>query len=54
MSDRNTKVIEECRANGGAVASVGGATLLLLHTIGAKSGQERVSPLPYASAATTS
>lgn len=44
----NPKVIAEFRANGG---KVGGpwenAPLLLLHTTGAKSGQERVSPLGY-------
>jgi deazaflavin-dependent oxidoreductase (nitroreductase family) len=47
MSDWNTQVIEEFRANGGAVPSMGGAPLLILHTTGAKSGQERESPLLY-------
>jgi deazaflavin-dependent oxidoreductase (nitroreductase family) len=47
MSDWNTKVIEELRANGGHAPSMGGATLLILHTIGAKSGKERLSPLLY-------
>jgi deazaflavin-dependent oxidoreductase (nitroreductase family) len=45
--DWNRKVIEEFRANGGKVASFGNAPLLLLHTTGAKSGQERVSPVLY-------
>ncbi len=47
MSDWNDKVIEELRANGGNAPSMGGAPLLILHTIGAKSGQERLSPLLY-------
>ena len=42
----NPTIIEEFRANGG---KVGGpfkdATLLLLHTTGAKSGQQRVNPV---------
>jgi deazaflavin-dependent oxidoreductase (nitroreductase family) len=46
MSDWNKRIIEEFRANKG---KVGGGftnnTLLLLHTIGAKSGKERVTPL---------
>ncbi len=47
MSDWNQQVIEELRANGGTAPSMGGATLLILHTIGAKSGEERLSPLLY-------
>jgi deazaflavin-dependent oxidoreductase (nitroreductase family) len=47
MSDWNDKVIEELRANRGTVPSMGGATLLILHTTGAKTGQERLSPLLY-------
>lgn len=48
MSDFNDKVIAEFRANHGLVGgSFEGAPLLLLHTIGAKSGQERVSPMMY-------
>jgi len=48
MSDWNTKVIEEFRANGGEVGGdFEGAPLLLLHTTGAKSGQERVNPVMY-------
>ena len=48
MSDWNKAVIEEFRANGG---KVGGPfeemTLLLLHTIGAKSGEPRLNPVAY-------
>ena len=44
----NTQLIEEFRANGGKVGGMfAGAPLLLLTTIGAKSGQERVTPLAY-------
>jgi deazaflavin-dependent oxidoreductase (nitroreductase family) len=46
-SDWNTKIIEEFRANGGKVESFGNAPLLILHTIGAKSGEKRESPLLY-------
>lgn len=46
MSDWNQKIIEEFRANDGKVGGpFAGATLLLLHTTGAKSGQERINPL---------
>ena len=46
--DFNGKVIEEFRANGGKVGGwFEGATLLLLHHTGAKSGTERVNPLAY-------
>jgi deazaflavin-dependent oxidoreductase (nitroreductase family) len=46
--DFNGKVIEEFRANGGKVGGwFQGATLLLLHHTGAKSGAERVNPLVY-------
>jgi deazaflavin-dependent oxidoreductase (nitroreductase family) len=48
VSDWNTKIIEEFRANGGAVGGqFAGAPLLLLHTVGAKSGQRRVNPVMY-------
>lgn len=48
MSDFNAQVIEEFRANHGKVGgNFEGAPLLLLHSIGAKSGQERVSPMMY-------
>jgi deazaflavin-dependent oxidoreductase (nitroreductase family) len=46
--DFNATIIEEFRANGGKVGgSFDGATLLLLHTTGAKSGKERVNPVMY-------
>jgi deazaflavin-dependent oxidoreductase (nitroreductase family) len=48
MSDHNTAIIEEFRANAGKVGGpFEGAPLLLLHTIGARSGQERVHPVMY-------
>jgi deazaflavin-dependent oxidoreductase (nitroreductase family) len=48
MSDWNRKVIEEFRANDGRVGGqFQGAPILLLHTKGAKSGKERVSPMMY-------
>lgn len=47
MTDNwNDKIIAEFRANGGKVGGpFEGATLLLLHTTGAKSGMERVNPV---------
>jgi deazaflavin-dependent oxidoreductase (nitroreductase family) len=45
-SDWNAKVIDEFRANAGVVANFGGP-LLLLHTTGAKSGREHVTPVMY-------
>lgn len=46
--DWNTKIINEFRENEGRVGGpFEGATLLLLHTTGAKSGRERVNPLVY-------
>ena len=45
-SDWNAKVIEEFRANGGNVASFG-SRLLLLHTTGARTGREHVTPVMY-------
>jgi deazaflavin-dependent oxidoreductase (nitroreductase family) len=48
MSDWNDKIIEEFRANEGRVGgNFEGAPLLLLHTTGARTGQERVSPMMY-------
>lgn len=48
MNSFNANIIEEFRANGGVVGGqFEGATLLLLHTTGAKSGQPRLSPLAY-------
>lgn len=48
LADFNQAIIDEFRANGGVVGGpFEGATLLLLHTTGAKSGQPRISPLAY-------
>ena len=48
MSDFNDRVIAEFRANHGKVGgNFEGAPLLLLHSVGAKSGQTRVSPMMY-------
>jgi deazaflavin-dependent oxidoreductase (nitroreductase family) len=45
MNDFNAQVIADFRANGGVVGgNFAGATILLLHTTGAKSGQERINP----------
>jgi len=47
-NDFNGQVIEEFRANGGKAGGMfEGKPLLLLHNIGAKSGQEYVTPLVY-------
>jgi deazaflavin-dependent oxidoreductase (nitroreductase family) len=47
-NDWNAKIIAEFRANAGRVGGpFEGAQLLLLHTTGAKSGQERVNPMMY-------
>ena len=46
VNDWNTKVIEEFRANEGRVGgNFEGKSLLLLHTKGAKSQQERINPV---------
>ena len=48
MSDWNDNIIAEFRANQGRVGGqFEGAPLLLLHSTGAKSGQERVNPVMY-------
>src|SRR5215472_16514987 len=45
--DYNTKIIEEFRANEGRVGGPwAGIPLILIHHVGAKSGIERVTPLP--------
>jgi|SRR5450631_2206106 len=47
-NDWNSKIIEEFHANGGKVGGpFEGASLLLLTTTGAKSGQRRTTPLVY-------
>lgn len=46
MTDLNEQIIAEFRANGGVVTTGGfGDTLIILHSIGAKSGQVRINPL---------
>jgi deazaflavin-dependent oxidoreductase (nitroreductase family) len=46
LNERNQKIIDEFRANGGRVGgNFEGKTLLLLHTLGAKSGQARINPV---------
>ena len=48
MSERNTKVIEEFRANDGKVGGwFADKSMLILHTTGARSGLERLSPPVY-------
>jgi deazaflavin-dependent oxidoreductase (nitroreductase family) len=48
MNDFNKNLISEFRANGGKVTGMfAGAPLLLLKTKGAKSGEERTTPLVY-------
>ena len=49
-ADFNAQIIEEFRANEGRVGGMfEGATLLLLHHTGAKSGKSRINPLGYLS-----
>lgn len=48
FDDMNRAVIEEFRANGGTCGGYfEGAPMVLVHTIGAKSGKEYVIPLVY-------
>lgn len=48
MDDFNSRLISEFRAHHGKVGGqFDGAPLLLLHTTGARSGQERVNPMMY-------
>jgi deazaflavin-dependent oxidoreductase (nitroreductase family) len=48
FNDWNTQIIEEFRANAGKVGGqFEGAPLLILHTTGARSGQERENPVMY-------
>ncbi len=47
-NDWNRQTIDEFRANGGKVGGMfDGKTLLLLHTKGSKSRQERINPVAY-------
>jgi deazaflavin-dependent oxidoreductase (nitroreductase family) len=46
LNERNKMIIEEFRANGGKVGGrFEGKSLLLLHTKGAKTQQERINPV---------
>jgi deazaflavin-dependent oxidoreductase (nitroreductase family) len=46
MADFSARIIDEFRANGGHVTTGGfGSSLVLLHTTGAKSGAQRVTPV---------
>ena len=48
MTDWNTATIEEFRSNGGKVGGhFEGATLLLLHHVGARTGTKRVTHMMY-------
>ena len=47
MSDWNTSIIEQFRAQGGKGLAQFGDTLLLLHHTGARTGTVRVNPLAY-------
>jgi deazaflavin-dependent oxidoreductase (nitroreductase family) len=48
MDDFNAGVIEEFRANEGRVSGpFEGAPMVLVHHVGRRSGQERVSPMMY-------
>jgi len=48
VTDWNTKIIAEFRANAGRVGGqFEGAPVLLLHTTGARTGIERVNPMMY-------
>ena len=48
VNDWNAKIIEEFRTKGGKVGGpFEGAPLLLLHTTGAKTGREHVTPVMY-------
>jgi deazaflavin-dependent oxidoreductase (nitroreductase family) len=48
MTDWNDRIIAEFRENDGVVGGpFAGSHLLLLHTTGAKSGKQRVSPMMY-------
>ena len=48
MAEMNAKIIAEFRANEGKVGGMfEGAPLLVLHSTGAKSGEERTHPMMY-------
>ena len=46
MTDWNQQIIDEFRANGGTVETMGfGRGLVLVHNVGARSGVERINPV---------
>lgn len=48
VNDRNLKIVDEFRANEGRVGGrFEGKSLLLLHTRGARSQQDRINPVAY-------
>lgn len=48
VNDWNRQIVEEFRANEGRVGgNFEGAPLLLLHSTGARSGEERINPMMY-------
>ena len=48
MANRNQGIIDEFHANGGRVGGYfDGATMLILHTIGRRTGNEHVTPVVY-------
>jgi deazaflavin-dependent oxidoreductase (nitroreductase family) len=48
VNERNRRIVEEFRAGGGVVGGhFEGASLLILHTIGRRTGREHVTPLVY-------
>ncbi|MCH9815511.1 MAG: nitroreductase family deazaflavin-dependent oxidoreductase [Actinomycetia bacterium] len=48
VNEMNQRVIKEFRENDGRVGGMfEGAPLLLLHTVGAKSGKARINPMMY-------
>ena len=48
LNDFNRAIVEEFRANAGQVGGgFEGAPMLVLHTTGARSGKERITPLVY-------
>jgi deazaflavin-dependent oxidoreductase (nitroreductase family) len=48
MADFNSQVINEFRENGGTVGGMfEGRPMILVHHVGARSGEERVTPLVY-------
>jgi deazaflavin-dependent oxidoreductase (nitroreductase family) len=50
VEDFNSRTIAEFRANGGRVGgNFAGAPILLLHSVGARSGQARLHPMMYLS-----